>query len=257
MNDRFHGDEMKRSLASKIMIALDFPNADQARRLVEQLQGIPCWFKVGMELFYSEGPQIVRELKAAGHSVFVDLKLHDIPNTVKGAAASLTRLGADMFNVHAAGGMKMMKAAIEGAEEAAVGKSPAGASPSSRPLIIAVTQLTSTGQDMLNEELGIPGTIEECVRKYAISAQQAGLDGVVSSAREAAMIKQACGETFVTVTPGIRPAWSAKGDQHRVIAPKQALQQGSDFLVIGRPVTQAESPVLAFTRIIEELSEHE
>lgn len=237
--------------ASRIMVALDVPDARSAYNMMDQLQGIPCWFKVGMELFYSEGPQLVRTLKEQGHSVFVDLKLHDIPNTVRRAAASLTRLGADMINVHAAGGVQMMRAALEGAEEAAAG------SMSRRPLIIAVTQLTSTDQATLNDEIGIPGPIADAVSRYAELTKQAGLDGVVSSAQEVPLIKQKCGTTFLTVTPGIRPVWSVKGDQARVLTPKQAVQQGTDYLVIGRPVTRADAPASALNRIIEEMSSND
>lgn len=246
MNQRLVLDEQQQNIAKKIMIALDFPDAASAYRLMEQLKDMPCWFKVGMELFYSEGPKLVETIKSEGHAVFVDLKLHDIPNTVKRASASLTRLGADMFNVHAAGGKKMMEAALEGAEEAG-----------SKPLIIAVTQLTSTDQAVMNEEIGIPGSVADAVLHYAGLAMQSGLDGVVSSAQEAPSIKGVCGDDFLTVTPGIRPSWSAKGDQARVVTPRQALQQGTDFLVIGRPVTQADSPALALTRIIEEMSANE
>lgn len=215
---------------------------------MDQLNGISCWFKVGMELFYSEGPHMVQALKAKGHSVFVDLKLHDIPNTVKRASASLTRLGVDMFNVHAAGGLDMMKAAKEGVEEAST-----ETSSSSKPFIIAVTQLTSTNQMMLNEQIGIPGKVEDAVLHYAKLSKKAGLDGVVSSAQEVEAIKKVCGNDYITVTPGIRPRWSEKKDQVRVVTPKEAVQRGSDFLVIGRPVTQAESPARALIRIIEEM----
>lgn len=234
------------------MVALDKPDAASAERLVEQLAGIPCWFKVGMELFYAAGPDIVRRLKAAGHRVFVDLKMHDIPNTVKGGATSLTLLGADMFNVHASGGTAMMAAAITGAEEAiASGKAPFAAG--ERPLIIAVTQLTSTSRQTMNEEIGIPGTVEEAVLQYAKLARKAGLAGVVASPLEAAEIKRQIGADFVTVTPGIRPAGAAKGDQSRTAAPKEAVNMGADYLVIGRPITAAPDPRAAMESILEEL----
>jgi orotidine-5'-phosphate decarboxylase len=208
--------------------------------------------KVGMQLYYAEGPRIVAMLKEAGYRVFLDLKLHDIPNTVKGAARSITALGTDMFNVHAAGGRRMMAAALEGAEEAVLSGA-AGGRRDGRPLIIAVTHLTSTDRETLNGEIGIPGTMEEAVLKYAELAGAAGLDGVVASPLEVAAIKRRCGEAFLAVTPGIRPAGSEAGDQARIAAPREALAAGADYLVIGRPVTRASDPRGALERIIEEL----
>lgn len=234
----------RNATAQRIMVALDVPEGDAALKLARRFEGIPCWMKIGMELFYAEGPSIVREIKALGYRVFLDLKLHDIPNTARGAARSVTRLGVDMFNVHAAGGTAMMKAALEGAREAASG--------GDMPIIIGVTQLTSTDERMLNEEIGIPGSVDETVVRYSQLVQTAGLQGVVASARESAAIKAACGGSFVTVTPGIRPAGADAVDQARVVTPKAALQGGSDFLVIGRPITGAADPRAALLRIVDE-----
>lgn len=242
MNDRD-------AIARRIMIALDVAEADAARTLLRRLEGIPCWMKVGMELFYAEGPAFVRELRRSGYAVFLDLKLHDIPNTVRGAARSITRLGVDMFNVHAAGGRAMMEAAREGVEQGMDGR---GGEP--KPLLIGVTQLTSTDRRMLNDEIGIPGTVEEAVLRYAKLAKEAGLAGVVASALEVVAIKERCGDGFVTVTPGIRPAGAAIGDQSRVMTPKEAFAQGTDFIVVGRPVTAAPDPRQALERIIESVT---
>ncbi|WP_152392227.1 orotidine-5'-phosphate decarboxylase [Paenibacillus guangzhouensis] len=239
-----HRDEV----AGRIMVALDYPNAQAARELLQQLQGIPCYMKVGMQLYYAEGPAFVRELKELGYKVFLDLKLHDIPNTVKSGANSITKLGVDMINVHAAGGVEMMAAAMQGVNEA-IEENPA----LDKPIVIAVTQLTSTSQDMLNQEIGIAGSVADSVVSYAKFTKQAGLDGVVASPLEVEMIKEACGSEFKTITPGIRPAGSALGDQTRVMTPKQAFEQGTDFVVIGRPITTAANPREAIENIIEEL----
>ena len=239
--------------ANRIMIALDVPTAEAAEQIVERLKGIPCWMKVGMQLYYAAGPDFVRKLKQLGYRVFLDLKMHDIPNTVKGGANSLTRLGADMFNVHAGGGLKMMAAAMDGVEEAvASGGSPFAGT--ERPIVIGVTQLTSTGQSMLNEEMGIPGTVEQSVLHYAELAQSAGLNGVVASPLEVTAIKRKLGTGFITVTPGIRPAGADVGDQTRVMTPADAFAQGTDYIVIGRPVTAAPDPRIALETILEELS---
>lgn len=234
------------AVARRIMIALDFPEAGAAKALIRRLEGIPCWMKVGMELFYAEGPAFVRELRQSGYAVFLDLKLHDIPNTVKGAARSITRLGVDMFNVHAAGGLRMMEAALAGANEAAEET----AAPR-RPQIIAVTQLTSTDQQTLNEQIGIPGSVESAVLRYAELARRAGLDGVVASPLEVERIKQTQGRHFLTVTPGIRPAGAETGDQARVMTPADAFAAGTDYIVIGRPVTAAPDPRQALLDIID------
>jgi orotidine-5'-phosphate decarboxylase len=236
--------------AGRLMVALDCPTVEQARQLIDTLEGIPCYMKVGMQLYYSEGPDFVRELKDRGYSVFLDLKMHDIPNTVKNGAISITSLGVDMFNVHAAGGLKMMKAAKEGVLEAMA------ASPAlKQPILIGVTQLTSTDQTMLNEELGIPGTVEQSVVSYAQLTKEAGLDGVVASPLEVQAIKSTCGTDFKTVTPGIRPAGSAAGDQSRTLTPLEAIQQGTDYIVVGRPIISAPSPREAALQIIEEMKQ--
>lgn len=238
------------SPAERIIVALDYPDASGAEGLLRQLEGLPCYMKVGMELFYAAGPQFVLRLKEAGYNVFLDLKLHDIPNTVKGGSASVTRLGVDMFNVHAAGGRAMMEAAREGVEQALAGRPGAV-----KPILIGVTQLTSTSQGVLNDEIGIAGPIEEAVLRYAALAKQSGLDGVVASPLEVTRIKERCGESFVTVTPGIRPAGSAIGDQSRVMTPREAFAQGTDYIVVGRPITGAADPRQAFERICSSITE--
>lgn len=232
-------------VAERIIVALDYAYEEQAETLVMSLEGIPCYMKVGMQLFYSAGPGFVTKLKDKGYNVFLDLKMHDIPNTVKGGAESITRLGVDMFNVHAAGGVRMMEAAREGIDKALT-----GAGQGRKPLLIAVTQLTSTSQAMLNDEIGIAGGIEEAVIRYAKLAQTAGLDGVVASPLEVVRIKEACGTGFITVTPGIRPAGADIGDQSRVMTPPEAFAQGTDYVVIGRPVTGAPDPRAALEAII-------
>jgi orotidine-5'-phosphate decarboxylase len=257
------------AIAGRIMVALDYPDAGAAERLLTELQGIPCYMKVGMQLFYAAGPSFVDTLKQRGYKVFLDLKLHDIPNTVKGGSESIARLGVDMFNVHAAGGSAMMEAALEGVDKglqrgitaivdraAVTNKEPSAAAYATtrRPQVIAVTQLTSTSQAVLNEQIGIAGSVEAAVLRYAELAKQAGLDGVVASALEVAPIKQACGAGFVAVTPGIRPRGADTGDQARVLSPSEAIAQGSDYLVIGRPITAAADPRQALETIIEELS---
>ncbi|SDW86140.1 orotidine-5'-phosphate decarboxylase [Paenibacillus sp. CF384] len=234
--------------AGRIMVALDYPDAAAAEALVNSLEGIPCYMKVGMQLFYAAGPSFVIGLKERGYKVFLDLKMHDIPNTVKGGANSITKLGVDVFNVHAAGGVEMMKAAMEGVEQAL-----ASDSRLARPLVIAVTQLTSTSKQVLNEEIGISGSVEEAVVRYAQLAKQAGLGGVVASPQEVQTIKAACGADFRTITPGIRPAGAALNDQSRIMTPREAIEQGTDYMVIGRPITAAENPRLALESIIEEL----
>jgi orotidine-5'-phosphate decarboxylase len=240
MNDRSE-------IAGRIMVALDYPDAAAAETLIASLQGIPCYLKVGMQLFYAAGPHFVRGLKERGYRVFLDVKMHDIPNTVKGGAESVARLGVDMFNVHAAGGKAMMEAALEGVDKAL----PAGSA--AKPLVIAVTQLTSTSRQVLNDEIGISGAVEDAVLRYARNARDAGLDGVVASALEVEAIKRELGAGFVAVTPGIRPAGAERGDQARVLTPAAALRQGSDYLVIGRPITAAPDPREALEAIIESI----
>ncbi|MGG2199409.1 MULTISPECIES: orotidine-5'-phosphate decarboxylase [Paenibacillus] len=234
-----------RLAAERIMVALDYACEEQAETLVKSLEGIPCYMKVGMQLFYSAGSAFVARLKDKGYNVFLDLKMHDIPNTVKGGAESITRLGVDMFNVHAAGGVRMMEAAREGVDKAVT-----GAGQGSKPLLIAVTQLTSTNQATLNDEIGIAGSVEDAVIRYAKLARLAGMAGVVASPHEVAGIKEACGTGFVTVTPGIRPAGADIGDQSRVMTPPEAFAQGTDYVVIGRPITAAPDPRAALEAII-------
>jgi orotidine-5'-phosphate decarboxylase len=228
------------------MVALDFPSAEEALALAGRLEGVPVWMKVGMELFYAAGPDLVRRLKAQGHRIFLDLKFHDIPNTVRGAARSASRLGVDMFNVHAAGGSAMMRAALEGAHE--------GSADGALPIVIAVTQLTSTSEETMRREIGIEAPLADVVVRYASLAKDAGLHGVVSSALEAAAVKAACGADFVTVTPGIRPAGADVLDQARVMTPSAALAAGADYLVIGRPITGAPDPREALQRVVEEIA---
>lgn len=233
-------------VTGRIMVALDYANAEGAEGLLKQLEGIPCYVKVGMQLFYAAGPGFVASLKDRGYKVFLDVKMHDIPNTVKGGAESVTRLGVDVFNVHAAGGKQMMEAALEGVDKGlAVG--------ASRPIVIGVTQLTSTSVQVLNDEIGLTGTVEQAVIRYARLAHAAGLQGVVASPLEVTAIKAACGDGFVTVTPGIRPAGADVGDQSRIMTPAEAFAQGTDYVVIGRPITGAADPRAAIEAIIDSI----
>jgi len=226
-----------------VIIPLDFSSAREVYDFLALFpEGEKPYVKVGMELFYSEGPEIVREIKRRGHRLFLDLKLHDIPNTVKKAAAALARLGADIVNVHAAGAGEMMRAALESLTR------PDG----SRPMVIGVTQLTSTSQAQLNEELLIPLDMEETVLRYAKNAKASGLDGVVCSPLEAAGVKAACGREFLTVTPGIRFADSEADDQTRIMTPAKAREAGSDYIVVGRPITAAGDPLGAYRKCVNE-----
>jgi orotidine-5'-phosphate decarboxylase len=235
------------SARSRLVVALDFPTADRASRLAERLQGRVGMFKIGSELFGAEGPALARYLSALGEGVFLDLKFHDIPNTVRGAAREAAHMGVRMFNVHASGGRKMMEAAREGALEARDGRS--GKEP---PMILAVTVLTSlTGEDL--REIGIAGSPEEAVVRWARLAQSSGLDGVVASAREASFIRETCGSEFIIVTPGIRPAGSGAQDQARVSTPAEAIAAGADYLVVGRPITGAENPEAAAENVVAEI----
>ena len=221
------------------VIALDFPSFEAVK---EFLSLFPVeeslYLKVGMELYYAEGPGVVRYLKSLGHSVFLDLKLHDIPNTVKSAMKVLSQLGVDMTNVHAAGGVEMMKAAREGL--------------GSQAKLIAVTQLTSTSESQMQDFQNIQTSLQESVIHYAKKTAEAGLDGVVCSAQEVQLIKQATNPDFICLTPGIRPAGAAAGDQKLVMTPADAYQIGSDYIVVGRPITQAEDPVVAYHAIKDE-----
>ncbi len=227
-----------------VIIACDFPSGRRTLEFLEAFGPLRPFVKVGMELFYAEGPGLVRELKAREHRVFLDLKLHDIPNTVRRTMRVLAALGADMCNVHAAGTQAMMRAALEGLEEGA----PAGR----RPVLIAVTQLTSTTPEALRRELLIDAAMEHAVAVYARNAQQAGLDGVVCSPLEAEGVKALCGREFLTVTPGIRPEGSDAGDQARTATPAGARAAGTDYIVVGRPITQSPDPAGAYRRCMEE-----
>ena len=209
---------------------------------LDKFTGRKPFVKIGMELFYAEGPEIVRTIKERGHRIFLDLKLHDIPNTVKKAMSVLRNLDVDMTNVHAAGTVDMMKAAIEGLTR----------EDGTRPLLIAVTQLTSTSEERMQKELLIGASINDTIVKYAENAKAAGLDGVVCSPLEAAMVKEACGKEFMTVTPGVRFADGDVGDQVRVTTPERAKEIGSDFIVVGRPITAADYPVAAYERCVAE-----
>ena len=225
-----------------VIIACDFPDAASVYAFLDRFDERRPFVKVGMELFYAEGPSIVRRLKERGHKVFLDLKLHDIPNTVRGGMRSLAALGADMVNLHAAGGSEMMRAAVEGLTR------PDG----TRPLLLAVTQLTSTSQERMTNELLIDRPIAEVVVSYAKNAQRAGLDGVVCSPLEAGMVRDACGADFLTVTPGIRFADGDVGDQSRVTTPARAREIGSHYIVVGRPITAAPDPAAAYDRCVKE-----
>jgi len=226
-----------------VIIACDFSSKEACLNFLDQFSGSRKPFvKIGMELFYAEGPEIVRQIKARGHKIFLDLKLHDIPNTVKKSMAVLSALDVDMVNVHAAGTVAMMKAALEGLTRA----------DGTRPLLIAVTQLTSTSEEVMQKELLIGAGIGDTIVKYAQNAKEAGLDGVVCSPLEAAMVKEGCGADFLTITPGIRFADAAADDQVRITTPARAREIGSDFIVVGRPITAAADPVAAYNRCLEE-----
>ena len=234
-------------MAKDVIIACDFAGRQQTLEFLGAFEGHRKPFvKIGMELFYAEGPDIVREIKRRGHPVFLDLKLHDIPNTVKKAMRVLSALDVDIVNVHAAGTVEMMRAALEGLTR------PDG----TRPLLIAVTQLTSTSEERMQRELLIGAGINETIVKYAQNAREAGLDGVVCSPLEAAMVKDACGPDFLTVTPGIRFADAAADDQVRITTPARAREIGSDYIVVGRPVTAAADPVAAYERCLKEFLNH-
>lgn len=229
--------------AKDVIIALDFPTESETLAFLDQFPaGEKPFVKIGMELYYAEGPAVVRALKDRGHKIFLDLKLHDIPNTVRRAMAVLSRLDVDMVNLHAAGASEMMRAALEGLTR------PDG----TRPLLIAVTQLTSTGPAALKDELLIQTPMAETVLSYAKNAASSGLDGVVCSPLEAALVKERCGERFLTVTPGIRFAGGDAGDQKRIMTPELAGKSGCDYIVVGRPITQAEDPVAAYRRCVSE-----
>ena len=227
---------------NKTIVALDFSTREEVMEFLKGFQE-PIYVKIGMELTYACGLDIVKDVRALGHHIFLDLKLHDIPNTVKGGMKNLAKLDVDIVNLHCAGGIEMMKAAIQGLEEGAVnGK---------RPLCIGVTQLTSTSKEAMNEELGIPGEVLDCVIKYAKNAKDAGLDGVVCSVHEARAIHEACGKDFLTVTPGIRLSDDSKDDQKRVATPAFAKEEGCDHIVVGRSITKSANPQQTYFDIEE------
>ena len=229
-------------MGKDVIVACDFNTAEETLRFLDNFTEEKPYVKIGMELFYAEGPEIVREIKRRGHKIFLDLKLHDIPNTVKKAMAVLSRLDVDMCNLHAAGTVAMMEAAIEGLTR------PDG----TRPLLIAVTQLTSTDQERMERDILINEPLEKVVMHYASNAKAAGLDGVVCSPLESPAVHDTCGKEFLTVTPGVRFADGDKGDQVRVTTPEKAKELGSDYIVVGRPITQAQDPVAAYRRCVRE-----
>ena len=229
-------------MGKDVIVACDFQSKKATLGFLELFTNRKPFVKIGMELYYAEGPDIVRELKARGHKIFLDLKLHDIPNTVKKAMAVLSKLDVDITNLHAAGTSAMMKAAIEGLTR----------EDGTRPLLIAVTQLTSTDQEAMERDLLIKEPIGEVVMHYAKTAKNAGLDGVVCSPLEAGIVKEACGKAFLTVCPGVRFADGDTGDQKRVMTPAEAKKIGSDYIVVGRPITAASDPVAAYERCIRE-----
>lgn len=229
-------------MGKDVIIACDFAGKQQVLDFLEKFGERKLFLKIGMELFYAEGPEIVREIKKRGHKIFLDLKLHDIPNTVKKAMSVLSRLDVDITNLHASGTKAMMEAALEGLTR----------EDGTRPLLIAVTQLTSTNQERMENDLLIKEPMDKVVMHYAKNAAEAGLDGVVCSPLEAGKVHEICGKNFLTVTPGVRFADSEKGDQARVMTPAQAKEIGSDYIVVGRPITAAEDPVAAYDRCVKE-----
>ena len=229
-------------MAKDVIVALDFPGEKEVFEFLDRFREEKPYVKIGMELFYALGPNVVREIKARGHKIFLDLKLHDIPNTVRSAMASLSRLDVDMTNLHAAGGSRMMAEALTGLTR------PDG----TRPLLIAVTQLTSTDQEAMEKDLLIHEPIDQVVMHYAETAKNAGLDGVVCSPLEAEKVHDRCGKNFLTVTPGVRFADGDIGDQKRVMTPAAAKAIGSDYIVVGRPITAAADPVAAYERCVSE-----
>ncbi len=229
-------------MGKDVIVACDFSSAEQVYAFLDKFTERKPFVKIGMELFYAAGPQIVKEIKGRGHKIFLDLKLHDIPNTVKKSMAVLSSLDVDICNLHASGTKNMMKAALEGLTR------PDG----SRPLLIAVTQLTSTDQQSMEDDLLIHEPIENVVSHYALCAKESGLDGVVCSSLEAQKVHDVCGSDFLTITPGVRFADGDLGDQKRVMTPAAAKEIGSDYIVVGRPITAAEDPVAAYNRCIEE-----
>lgn len=231
-------------MGKDVIVACDFASAKDVFEFLDKFEGKKPFVKIGMELFYAEGPSIVKEIKKRGHKIFLDLKLHDIPNTVKKSMSVLSRLDVDMCNLHAAGSSKMMEAAIEGLTR----------EDGSRPILIAVTQLTSTDQETMEKDLLIKEPIDQVVMHYAHTAKNSGLDGVVCSPLEAGKVHETCGKDFITVTPGVRFADGELGDQKRVMTPAQAKEIGSDYIVVGRPITAAEDPVAAYERCLSDFA---
>lgn len=236
-------------MSKEILIALDVSTKEEVLQLLDQFQGDKPSLKIGMELFYQQGPTLISELKEKGYFIFLDLKLHDIPTTVRKAMKGLAKLGVDMVNVHAAGGKDMMKAAMQGLEEGTL-------SEQERPLCIAVTQLTSTNDEMLQKELLISKGVDEVVQSYGRLAYDSGLDGVVCSPWESSMVKETIASSFLTVTPGIRMPSDAANDQKRIATPYEARKLGSDFIVVGRSITQSANPYKAYQNIISDWSGH-
>lgn len=228
--------------AKDVIIACDFPSKEATLAFLDKFDSEKPFVKIGMELYYGAGNDIVREIKKRGHKIFLDLKLHDIPNTVRKAMKVLSALDVDMVNVHASGTIEMMKAALEGLTR----------EDGTRPLLIAVTQLTSTSEEAMQKQLLIGASINDTIARYALNAKEAGLDGVVCSPLEASLVKEACGEDFMTVTPGIRFADAAADDQVRITTPARAREIGSDYIVVGRPITAAPDPVAAYRRCVAE-----
>ena len=229
-------------MGKDVIVACDFDSKEKILAFLDKFQGEKPFVKIGMELYYAEGPAIVKEIKARGHKIFLDLKLHDIPNTVKKAMSVLSNLDVDICNLHAAGTGPMMKAALEGLTRA----------DGTRPLLIAVTQLTSTDEETMKRDLLIDQPLDKVVMHYAKNAADCGLDGVVCSPLEASKVHEVCGEKFLTVTPGVRFAGGDVGDQKRVTTPEKAKELGSDYIVVGRPITAAEDPVAAWKRCVAE-----
>jgi len=229
-------------MGKDVIVACDFSSAEAVYNFLDKFTGRKPFVKIGMELFYAEGPEIVRQIKARGHKIFLDLKLHDIPNTVKKSMSVLSNLDVDITNLHAAGTKRMMEAALEGLTR----------EDGSRPLLIAVTQLTSTDQESMEADLLIKEPIDKVVMHYAKNAKDAGLDGVVCSPLEAGKVHDTCGKQFLTITPGVRFADGEIGDQKRVMTPAQAKEIGSDYIVVGRPITAADDPVAAYERCVKE-----
>ena len=229
-------------MGKAVIIACDFKDKQETLNFLNKFANEQLYLKIGMELFYSEGPEIVREIKKRGHKIFLDLKLHDIPNTVEKAMKSLANLDVDMTNVHASGTIKMMEAGLRGLTK----------EDGTRPILIAVTQLTSTSQEAMENDLLIKENIEDVVMHYAENAKKAGLNGVVCSPLEVQAVKNRCGKEFLTITPGIRFSTDSKDDQSRITTPAKAKELGSDYIVVGRPITKAENPVEAYRKCVED-----